>query len=109
VIRDSALYVHIGRGDSFPVTVIEAMLGGLPAVVSEWNGAKELVERVSGKMVVPLDKSSIYAAIDGYFSLPPRSKKLLSAKARRAASRMDGKAIIKAFVDDYDRLIKRLE
>ena len=61
-------------------------------------------EAASG-MVVPLDAAAASAAIDRYFSLPSRSKRLLSKKFRRAASSIKKDVVIKKFVKDYRGLI----
>ena len=105
VMAKSALYVHLGRGDSFPVSSMEAMLRGIPAIVSEWTGTKEIVQEAASGMVVPLDAAAASAAIDRYFSLPSRSKRLLSKKFRRAASSIKKDVVIKKFVKDYRGLI----
>jgi glycosyltransferase involved in cell wall biosynthesis len=79
-IKEHSLYIHLGRGDAFPVSVIEAMLGGLPALVSEWTGSKEIICNVDKHLIVPLNKSAITNGISWYFELNHREKITLSNK-----------------------------
>jgi len=41
-IKKSSLMVHLGRGDTFPVSTIEAMISGIPVIVSTDTGTKEI-------------------------------------------------------------------
>jgi glycosyltransferase involved in cell wall biosynthesis len=87
VIKKSALYVHMGRGDTFPLSCIEAMLGGLPTIVSEWTGTKEVVEKVDKNLIVELDPSKLVKKIKLYFSLDYEEKSKLSKRSRIIASK----------------------
>lgn len=105
MIKGSALYVHMGRGDAFAISTQEAMLGGLPTIVSDWTGTKEIVGKVAGNMVVPLDKNKVAAAINKYFSMPLNAKTRLSTKFIHAASELKEDKIVKKFVKDYQKLL----
>ena len=54
-IAQSSIYLHLARGEAFGSAVIEAMAGGLIPIVSEWTGAKEVVEKVDKRLIVPLN------------------------------------------------------
>jgi glycosyltransferase involved in cell wall biosynthesis len=82
----AGLYVHLGRGDSFPTSVLEAMCAGVPALVSEWTGAKEAVEQVDPRLVVPLDAEKAAERIAWYLGLPLSQKEDLSARSRAVAA-----------------------
>lgn len=69
-LADSSLYVHLGRGDAFGISVLEAMCAGLPPLVSEWTGAREAVLRVDARLVVPCDAEAAAERIVWYFGLP---------------------------------------
>ena len=68
IMKSSSLYVHLGRGDAFPVSSMEAMLAGLPTIVSNETGTKEIVKKVSKKLIAPLNvnelstKSTVYCS-----------------------------------------------
>ena len=68
-VSNSCLYVHMARGDAFPVSVLEMMAAGLPTIVSEWTGSREAVEQVDPSLVVPLDPR---VAADRIVSTCPR-------------------------------------
>jgi len=82
VIKNSALYVHMGRGDTFPVSCIEAMLGGLPAIVSEWTGTKEVVNKVNKRLIVKLNANDVAKRILWYFGLNYKTKDKFSIKSQ---------------------------
>jgi glycosyltransferase involved in cell wall biosynthesis len=79
----SSLYLHCSRGDAFPNTVLEAMAAGVPAMVSEWTGAREVVAQVDPRLVVPLDAGAIAERILWYFSLPVTERRWLGERSRQ--------------------------
>ena len=84
VLSESTLCVHLGRGDAFPVSVLESMLAGLPALVSEETGSREPVARVHDRLVVPLDPTIAAERVRWYLGLSPAEKKRLSdSRGRR--------------------------
>lgn len=85
-LRAAALYVHLGRGEAFGISVLEAMLAGVPALVSEWTGAREAVERVDPRLVVPLDAAAAAARIGWYLQLPRSERASLSLRSRAVAA-----------------------
>jgi len=85
-LSDSALYVHLGRGEAFGISIIEAMYAGVPALVSEWTGAREAVEQVDPRLVVPLDAQAAAERICWYMKLPSEQKLKLSARSREVAA-----------------------
>ncbi len=82
----AALYVHLGRGDAFAISVLEAMAAGLPALVSEWTGASEAVSRVGPEWVVPLDAQAASARILAYFDMSLGERRRLSRLSREVAA-----------------------
>jgi len=80
--KDASLCLHCARGDAFAISVLIAMGAGVPAIVSEWTGTKEVVAKVDEDLIVPLDKNIISEKIIWYFDLPIEKKKLLSDKCR---------------------------
>ena len=82
ILARHSLYIHCARGDAWPNAVMEAMAAGVPALVSEWTGAREVVAKVDQKLVVPLDPDVIAERILWYFSLPVGERVLLGEKAR---------------------------
>ena len=85
VIKNSALYVHMGRGEAFSVSCIEAMLGGLPAIVSEWTGAKEVVSKVNDNLVARLNPQDAAKKILWYFRLNDDARMKLALNSQKEA------------------------
>jgi glycosyltransferase involved in cell wall biosynthesis len=79
---NATLYLHLGRGDAWPVTVLEAMCAGVPPLVSEWTGTKEAVAQVDDRLVVPLDPVVAADRVAWYLSLPVAARKAMSDRAR---------------------------
>ncbi len=76
-----SLYLHLGRGEAWGIAVMEAMAAGIPAIVSEWTGAAEVVEQVWPEGIVPLSAEKATEAVVRYFSLSEAEKKALSEKS----------------------------
>ncbi|MGC9031750.1 MAG: hypothetical protein ACP5H7_03250, partial [Minisyncoccia bacterium] len=68
-----------------PLSSVEAMLGGLPTIVSEWTGTREIVEQIDRKYIIKLDPTILAKKIIEYFQLDLNKKVELSKKYRKAA------------------------
>lgn len=93
-IPECSLYLHIGRGEVFSISTIEALLGGLPTIVSEYTGAKEIVKELREDFIVPLDKEKIVTKVVEYFNLPLEEKINLSQKAKEVGKRFSKEKIM---------------
>jgi glycosyltransferase involved in cell wall biosynthesis len=82
----ASLYVHLGRGEAFGISILEAMAAGVPALVSEWTGGAEVVGCVGPEWIVPLDPAVAAERISAYFKLPLPARERLSAASRAAAA-----------------------
>jgi len=101
----AALYVHLGRGEAFGISVLEAMCAGLPALVSEWTGAREVVARVDPRLVVPAAAARAAQQIEWYFGLSNAERQALSARSREAAAAQTQDAARDGFVDEFRRML----
>jgi len=81
-IENSTVYLHLARGEAFGSAVIEAMAGGVIPVVSEWTGAKEVVEQVDPTLVVPLAVEPAYEKIKQVLLYPIQQKEEISKECR---------------------------
>uniref|UniRef100_A0A7C3MI86 Glycosyltransferase family 1 protein n=1 Tax=Dictyoglomus thermophilum TaxID=14 RepID=A0A7C3MI86_DICTH len=105
-IEKSSLYVHLGRGEAFSVSTLEALLGGIPSIVSEYTGAKEVVGNLRRDFVVPLDSKIVAEKIIEYFSLPEDEKIYLSLKAKKLGRRFKKELILSNFIKEWNVYFK---
>lgn len=105
-LSGAALYVHLGRGDAFGISVLEAMCAGLPPIVSEWTGAREVVEKVDPRLVVPCDAKGAAERIQWYFQLSLEEKKELSARSREIAIQYTEEHAVESFVEAYCQILR---
>lgn len=85
-LEETALYIHLARGEAFGIAVTEAMSAGLPCVVSEWTGAREAVQKAASDLVVPLDAEKAAEKVAWYLNLPLAEKQRLSVACRQSAA-----------------------
>lgn len=79
--RSASLYLHCARGEAYGITILIAMASGIPSIVSEWTGAKELVENIDKRFILPLQEDRIAQTINWYFSLDLKQREDLSRKS----------------------------
>jgi glycosyltransferase involved in cell wall biosynthesis len=81
-----ALLALTARGDAFPTVVLEGLAAGVPALLSEFTGNKEVAQAVAPELVAPLDAAEIARRILWYFGLEAPRRRALSAKCRTVAA-----------------------
>jgi glycosyltransferase involved in cell wall biosynthesis len=97
LLQKAALYLHLGRGDAFPLSVLEALCAGVPAIVSEWTGTRQAVREVDQTLVVALDPSAAAARVDAYLTASSETRSRLGDAARRVGCTYTETQAIKAF------------
>jgi len=107
VIKNSALYVHMGRGDTFPLSTLEAMLGGLPAIVSEWTGTKEVVKEEDKTMICKLHSKEVSNIIIKYFKMNYADKKNLALKFKKLTESYAKEKYINDFIIKLERNLRK--
>lgn len=107
-LKKSSLTIHLGRGESFGINVLESMLAGVPVIVSKYTGAKQIVEKADKKMVVDLNKEKIINNILNYFNMPLKKKKELSKKLRKVAKEFNENDILKEFNNKFSLLTRKI-
>lgn len=107
-IKDSALYIHPSRGEAFGLSIVEAMLGGLPAIVSKDTGAKVFVEKLGKEFIVDTNADSLAKSIEYYFELPKNKKIELSKLAKSLAENCNPDKVLPKFKKDFDNFVEGL-
>ena len=105
-MRNYALCVHMGRGDTFPVSTMEAMSIGLPTIISHFTGTKKIVSNVDKNMIVPLDSGILAEKISRYFNLSEARKRNISNKFRKAESEFNKKDYVLEFHKNFYKALK---
>ena len=104
-MKETGLYLHLARGEAYGITVIEAMLAGLPCIVSNITGAKEAVKKVNPDFIVPLEKEKIISTIEKYFELNHREREKLSKKFKTNAKKFNKRDMLKFFKGEFEKLV----
>lgn len=106
IIKNSSLYVHIGRDDAFPTSALDAMYGGLPVLISDQTGIIDVMDKLDLRLVTPLDIGTIAEKISWYFDLDESEKEILSRKARMISLEFDEGLIANKFKQDVINALK---
>lgn len=106
LIKESSLYVHMGRGDTFPASALEAMLGELPIITSNATGTKEIIEKLDKWMISKLNAKDLASRIIKYFCISQKKRKVLSERFYNAGFKLDKDSIIEKFVNDFNGALK---
>ena len=80
------VYVQPSAGDAFPVASLEAMLAGVPTVVSTQTGTREVVESIDHNLVCEPTERGIRASIEYVLSLTPTEREEIGRRLRSAVA-----------------------
>ena len=103
--KNADLCVHITNGDAFPIATLEAVRAGLPTIVSEFTGTKEVVVQVDKHFVVPMNPAAVSESIEWYFDLPLAEKKKLSDKGLEVMTQYSEEKGIQEFRNAIDKIL----
>ncbi len=104
-LKNSSLSIHLGRGESFGLNILESMLAGIPTMVSENTGAMQAIKKVDRGLILPLRKETIVKKIEDYFKLSIKRKGELSRKSRKVAGDFNEERVLAAFKNKFSKLI----
>ena len=117
IFEMASLFVHAGRCSAYPVATLEAMRAGLPVIVSDMTGTKEIVEKVEAKVkkefnlsykgtkfIQPLDK--IFEGIIFYYKLSLDIRENLSKVYKRYSQEFEPKKRGKDFANKFNKLLE---
>ncbi len=105
---NAGLCLHCSRGDAFPTSTIEALVAGVPTLVSEWTGTREIVGKVEPSMILPTDPDAIGAAIVKYFQADNDWRNALGRKLREAAMAYTEERAIEHYQEVFGKIKSEL-
>lgn len=103
-MKQADLSIHVARGDAFPTSTIEAMHAGVPIIVSDQTGTKQIIKEAKLDLVIELSAKKLAEKILWYFDLSLNEKKALSEKLRNTASGYTEAKAIKHYQQTFDKI-----
>jgi len=104
-LAEASLYVQPSRADNFPVSVLEAIRAGLPAVVTSSTGSRSEVIQFGTEFVCHPSPRSLATAVISYFDRSKGERKKLSSSAEEIGSKFDGQSRRAAFRTEFENLL----
>jgi len=96
--------------EQFPISLIEAMAAGLPAVATAVGDVREIVSEDNRPLIVePSDEAAFAAALDSLAARPDLRKAIGQANREKAVAEFDEKAMIARYGRLYGEAIGRPE
>lgn len=93
--------------EGFPNVVIEAGAMGLPSIVTDINGSREIImEGRNGTIVPPHDAKSLQQAMNRFVMDKPMAKRMASASRPLIASRFEQSYVRKCLKDYYKEILR---
>ncbi|PBQ32565.1 hypothetical protein CNR22_12550 [Sphingobacteriaceae bacterium] len=105
-IKNSDLNIHVARGDAFPTSTIEAMHAGLPIIVSNYTGTKQILKGVNPDLIINLSSEDLAKKIIWFFGLSLLEKQEISVKEKQAAEKFTEVNAIEHYRKTFDELVK---
>ena len=92
--------------EGFPNVVIEAGAMGLPSIVTDINGSREIIlDRQNGVIVPPRDKESLYQAMKHFVENPDEIKAMAANARPLIASRYEQGYVRQCLYDFYHEIL----
>lgn len=86
----SDVFVFPSYREGFPNVVIEAGAMGLPSIVTDINGSREIIEDGKNGVIIPShDENALYMAMDSFITNPKNVKRLAQQARPMIASRYE--------------------
>ena len=103
----SDIFVMPSMNDSFGMVVLEAMMAGLPAIITETVGARDLIESGNQAFVLPDDPSVSDVSEKLSFLLKKENRLRMGESAREVARCQTWESRVDQVAELYDQFAKR--
>jgi len=104
----ASLFVQPSRGDAFPISTVEAMLAGVPALVTASAGVRSEVRAVDGDLVVDSSTNAIAEGVVRYFNNSVEERRELSNQAYQRGIRFDAPTRKRVFRKSFNSITKHI-
>ena len=92
--------------EGFPNTPIEAGAMGLPSIVTDINGSREIIENEKNGLIIPSkDANALYDAMKRMVEDVPMRQRMASVSRSMIASRFEQSFVRKCLYDFYDEIM----
>lgn len=102
-ISSYSLCIHISRGEAWGISINDCMAAGIPVLVSEWTGSKQIVAEVSTDLITSFKIDDIVFSIQKYLALPLHTKQLMSEKCRKVSLKYSEEYAINQFQKYFNK------
>ncbi len=100
------VFVQPSRMESFPLSILEAMLASRPVVATDVGGVSELVvEGETGLLVPPEDPEALAGALGSLLGDPARRQRMGEAGRTRATRDFSLDQMVRSYESLYDELL----
>lgn len=108
-LASASLYIQPSRMDNYPVSVLEALRVGLPALVTETTGNRDIIRQIDEDMIVGPVADELASGISRYFSLSTLHREKLSSIARDYGETFDDETQKKAFQSAFQYVVNNIK
>ena len=104
--KNSSLFVQASRVvDTFPVATLESLRSGLPTIVTELVGTKEVIQELDSNFIRKVDAEDISEAILYYFDLSDSKRGALSLRSKEISKKFNREEMCGLFRREFDLLL----
>ena len=107
-LKKASLLIHLGQGEGFGIQILEALLAGVPVIISKGTGAKGVVSEINSKLVISLNEERVLNTMRKYFKSSINYKKNLSKEGRDSVKRITQKKQIGEFKKQFGELVEEV-
>lgn len=96
------VFVLPSFSEGFSISLVEAMLCGLPCIVTDQGGPSEIIEdQVTGFLINPTDPDQIQKAMQHFIRITPQDRDKIGQLAKQSASKYSIENHIKRLMEVY--------
>ena len=100
-------FVFPSYREGFPNTVIEAGAMGLPSIVTDINGSREIIVQGENGVIIPSkDTDALYKAMLDMIRNKPARERIAANARKMIVSRFEQGFVRKCLLDFYDEILE---